>query len=212
MSAIVQRKGKINTERPKRVRNGTKGKDTVIRVLDHAARLFSERGYADVGLEEIARVSGLSKGALFSHFTSKREIYIESVSRVFELTLGPYEQPHGRMSNIARLRHYLNWICPVMAENRLMCRLGLRLILERDVDLLQQLLQGPFRRNHEVFMELLKSIKPKSDPRVIAFFVYAILFLNDELVDFADIWAPNTANVVGGEKSAAHIEALIKGM
>lgn len=196
----------------KKERNGAKGKETRIRVLDQAARLFSERGYAAIGLEEIARESGLSKGALFSHFDSKRQIYVESVARVFDLTLGPYELPTGRMSSIARLRHYLNWICPIMTENRLMVRLNLHMVLDHDIELLHELLRGPFSRNHELFMKLLHDIKPKHDPRVIAFFVYSVLLLNDELVALADIWAPDTAKLIGGEKSPSHIEAMIKAM
>jgi AcrR family transcriptional regulator len=40
-----------------------------------ALRLFAERGYGDVGTEEIVRETGVTRGALYHHFAGKRDLF-----------------------------------------------------------------------------------------------------------------------------------------
>lgn len=44
-------------------------------LMDAARRLFAERGYANVGTEQIVRAAGLTRGALYHHFGGKRELF-----------------------------------------------------------------------------------------------------------------------------------------
>ncbi|MFC9271878.1 TetR/AcrR family transcriptional regulator [Streptomyces zhihengii] len=44
-------------------------------LLGEGRRLFSERGYADVGLAEIVAAAGVTKGALYHHFEGKTELF-----------------------------------------------------------------------------------------------------------------------------------------
>ena len=47
---------------------------TVEKILNAAAALFAEKGYANTTLQDIIDATGLSKGAVYHHFQSKEEI------------------------------------------------------------------------------------------------------------------------------------------
>lgn len=47
------------------------------RILEEAAKLFTEKGYEATSVQDIAQALGLSKAALYHHFRSKEEILYE---------------------------------------------------------------------------------------------------------------------------------------
>ena len=49
------------------------------RVLAGALRLFSERGFAQVTIDEVMAHAGLTRGAFYAHFTSKEHLYAEAI-------------------------------------------------------------------------------------------------------------------------------------
>jgi TetR/AcrR family transcriptional regulator len=49
------------------------------RLLASAQRLFAERGYASVSIQQIALAAGLSKATVFHHFPTKESLYLEVV-------------------------------------------------------------------------------------------------------------------------------------
>ena len=49
------------------------------RVLAGARRLFSERGYAQVTIDEVMAHAGLTRGAFYAHFSSKEQLYAEAI-------------------------------------------------------------------------------------------------------------------------------------
>jgi TetR/AcrR family transcriptional repressor of nem operon len=52
------------------------------KILDAAETLFAKRGYAGVGLSELAEVVGLGKSSLFHHFENKAQLYAAVAARI----------------------------------------------------------------------------------------------------------------------------------
>lgn len=54
-----------------------RSKQSVQRILDAAAELFIKHSYSDVSMNQIAAAAELTKGAIYHHFSSKEDIYLE---------------------------------------------------------------------------------------------------------------------------------------
>ena len=51
------------------------------RLLEAAAEVFSRRGFHDASVEEVAEEAGFSKGAVYSNFASKEELFLALLDR-----------------------------------------------------------------------------------------------------------------------------------
>ena len=54
----------------------SKSETTIATILSAAEKLFHVRQYADVSMGDIAEAAGVTKGALYHHFRSKKELYL----------------------------------------------------------------------------------------------------------------------------------------
>jgi AcrR family transcriptional regulator len=70
-------------------------------LVDVARRLFAKRGYADVGTEEIVRRAGVTRGALYHHFSGKEDLFRAVAEQV--------EEEMTRKSAEAALAHEDPW-------------------------------------------------------------------------------------------------------
>ncbi|WP_017653573.1 TetR/AcrR family transcriptional regulator [Fortiea contorta] len=52
----------------------SKGQETKARIIQKAAELFNQQGYAGSSIADIMRVTGLQKGGIYNHFQSKDEL------------------------------------------------------------------------------------------------------------------------------------------
>jgi AcrR family transcriptional regulator len=68
--------------------------DTRERILEVAARLFSERGFAGTSIRDIADALGVTKAALYYHFPSKDAILGEIVAQPLAAVRAVLSEPH----------------------------------------------------------------------------------------------------------------------
>ncbi len=61
-------------------------------ILDAAMRCYSKKGYHATTMDDITRESGLTKGGIYWHFKSKRELYIEMLLEHKKVHLGLWQR------------------------------------------------------------------------------------------------------------------------
>ena len=82
----------------------SKGEQTRERILARSAQLFNRQGYSGASLADIMRETGLEKGGIYNHFSSKEQLALES----FDYASGLIQQRvrqglAGKLNAIERL-------------------------------------------------------------------------------------------------------------
>jgi AcrR family transcriptional regulator len=101
------------------------------KILDVSEALFARRGYAGVGLREVADAAGLGKSSLFHHFRSKTQIYGEVLDRVLSRIrerVGPALRADAPPEE--RLERTIATLVDALAEHPNTSRLLLRALFE----------------------------------------------------------------------------------
>ena len=128
------------------------------KILEIAETLFAQRGYAGVGLAEIAAGVGLRKSSLFHHFGTKRALYNAVLAGVLdrlEASLAPVTR--ARIGHAERLERWLDAMVDVLAERQTTARLALRSLFEDDPDTPDPApYEGTLARGIRDFQDLLR--------------------------------------------------------
>jgi len=156
-------------------------------ILDCAEQLFARRGYAGVGLSEVAEAVGLSKSSLFHHFHSKAQLYAAVVGRILshvESALTVALAAGGGPE--ARLERWIDATVDVLGTHPTYARLLLRSLFEDD-DLagdlpeeqeanatLARIVQAGSRLLHEGMAD--GAFRPLNVPHTLQSLVGAIVF------------------------------------
>lgn len=78
-------------------------KNTKEKIMEEALKLFARSGYKGTSMNEIAAQIGVSKAALYKHYSSKQEILDSIVERMNQMDaerVKEYEMPDGDMEQI----------------------------------------------------------------------------------------------------------------
>ena len=105
----------------------SKAENTKAHIIQQAARLFNQKGYAGSSIAEIMEATGLKKGGIYNHFKSKDDIAIQAfdyaVSLVQKQTWNVVKQEKNAISRLkALLKNHLDYIdnpprtggCPIV--------------------------------------------------------------------------------------------------
>lgn len=103
------------------------------KILEVAEALYARRGYAGVGMREVAEAAGLGKSSLFHHFRSKVQLYLAVLERV----LGRLDDRLGDVLSqdlppAEKLDRWMDVVIDTFAEQPASARILLRALFEED--------------------------------------------------------------------------------
>src|SRR5215831_9993562 len=81
-----------------------KGEETRERILAHSAQLFNRQGYFGTSLTDLMRETGLEKGGIYNHFSSKEQLALEAFDFAYKMVQQRTRQAlAGKFDAIERL-------------------------------------------------------------------------------------------------------------
>ena len=86
-----------------------KGEMTRQRIIAQAAPIFNQRGFDGCSMQDLMEATGLEKGGLYRHFSSKEELAAEAfrytVERADKLRSEKIDQTHGALGQLRSIVH-----------------------------------------------------------------------------------------------------------
>jgi AcrR family transcriptional regulator len=79
-------------------------------ILDAANALFSERGYDEVSVEDIANSAGVTRGLVHHYFGGRKEVYIALLKRLGAVREQQLPPPQGRSARARLADNVARWL------------------------------------------------------------------------------------------------------
>jgi AcrR family transcriptional regulator len=192
-------------------------------ILHTALRLFARDGYEAVSVNAIAGALGMTKGALYKHYKSKRDIFDHIVKRIYQIdyeSAVKYEVPEEtfdksplpyRNTSANKIKDFIKAQFDFWVEDEFACNFRKMLTLEQYrnpemSDLYQKCLaSGPVSYMEDLCRELIeRGACNKRNPKQLALELYAPFYL---LLSMADV-SPDKEEVA--TLLDAHIESFMR--
>lgn len=85
-------------------------------LLDTAATLFAERGYAGATTAELAKAAGVTEPIIYRHFSSKKDLFVALIDRTGERTIALWERELASAQNPAERLQRMIGANPMVSE------------------------------------------------------------------------------------------------
>jgi AcrR family transcriptional regulator len=128
-------------------------------LLDCAAQLFAERGYARATTNELAKAAGVTEPIIYRHFDSKRDLFVALIERTGRETIEQWEKHLADAAETAeRLRRLLGDNPMVTERGRFAYRVILQAISEVGQDeVIHDALRNHIKSLHAFLTEELEA-------------------------------------------------------
>ncbi|MEM9264052.1 MAG: TetR/AcrR family transcriptional regulator [Cyanobacteria bacterium P01_F01_bin.13] len=93
----------------------SKAQATKEHIIQQAADVFNQRGYAGASMADIMRATGLKKGGIYNHFNSKDELALAAFDFAVGLMVENYRAAlRGKRHSVSRLKAIIDTFCTLI--------------------------------------------------------------------------------------------------
>jgi AcrR family transcriptional regulator len=123
-------------------------------ILDTSAKLFSQHGYKEVSIRDIAQACGMTNAALYYHFKNKEDLFLAMLERDHEQTLEALREAANGPGDLREdLKRLVAQYAAITCERRQSFQ-----TLRRDLSSIENV------RGHKLFAEMRSSfMRPLED-------------------------------------------------
>ena len=89
------------------------------RIMDAALQVFVSKGYSDTRMDDIVEMSGLSKGAIYHHYKSKKDLFISLIEHWENFSFpNIFDKDLDKITSADALRAIVNDIVITFKKNK----------------------------------------------------------------------------------------------
>ena len=128
------------------------------KIMEGASKVFAKYGYGQTTMDQICKALTLSKGAVYTYFKSKEELYIMIMESIFEnryvLLSSSFKETDPFMVKLEKIIDCLESL--VIREDHVYARLSVEGFLESDrIESLQKIKADSYNRFYNLLYDLL---------------------------------------------------------
>jgi len=144
-------------------------------ILDVAKRLFAQKGFDAVSINQIAQQAGVSKANVFHHFTSKDDLYLAVLKAACEETVGSLAEAYSTGNVAEDLWTFFSSQLAAMLKNHASAKLILREIMESKDEREQTLAEHVFAEYFSRLVSMVSEgqtqglLRKEFDPALLAY-------------------------------------------
>ena len=102
-------------DRPRPNKHQVRTAETRAKLLAAASQLFTERGFENTQLEQVAARAGYTRGAIYAHYASKEELFLgllrERIDRTFRQLRDALERAPSTTKRLQTFREWVSHKC-----------------------------------------------------------------------------------------------------
>ena len=147
------------------------------KILAHAARLFSRKGYQGTSMRDVASAAKVTLPTIYHYFGSKRNLYDEARIGIFNARSNKHMKHLFSDEEPSRQVHdYLLALATDLMNDPLYYKLLHREMLEQDKTGLKRLSEESFKPGFEKMCEVLSKMSIDRPPPKMTMTLYSLLF------------------------------------